>query len=101
MYASSLRLFPSNRVESAAGENVAFTRYRFSSCLCTNQSSFHSSGPPALPTQLQYHCTAIGKCTTPHLTPLVSAIHSRISAMAISCKGQERTHPPSHMPYLF
>ena len=33
---------------------LAFTRYSFtSSRLCTNQSSFHSSRPPALPTLLQ------------------------------------------------
>ena len=33
---------------------LAFTKYSFtSSRLCTNQSSFHSSRPPALPTLLQ------------------------------------------------
>jgi len=46
---------------------LAFTRYYFtSSRLCTRQSSFHSSGAPALPTLLQYYCTAIGQYTTPH-----------------------------------
>jgi len=42
-----------------------------SSRLCTNQSSFHASGPPVFPTLLQYYCTATGQYTTPHLTPLV------------------------------
>jgi len=41
-----------------------------SSRLCTNQSSFHSSGPPVLPTLVQYYCTATGQYTTLHLTPL-------------------------------
>ena len=45
--------------------DLAFTRYCFtSSRLCTSQSSCHSSGPPALPTLLQYYCTAIGQYTT-------------------------------------
>ena len=70
---------------------LAFTRYGLtSSRSCTNQSSFHSSGPPALPTLVQYYCTAIGQHTTSHLTPLVYAIHHIILAMAISCKGQGR-----------
>jgi len=62
-----------------------------SSRVCTNQSSFHASGPPGLPTLLQYDCTAIGHCTTPHLTRLVYAIHHTILAMEISCKGQVRS----------
>ena len=46
--------------------NLTFTRYCFtSSRLCTSQSSFHSSGPPALLTLLQYYCTAIGQYTPP------------------------------------
>ena len=58
------------------GRNLAFTRYCFTSSReCTNQSSFYSSGPPALPTLLQYYCTAIGQYPTPHPTPLVHAIH--------------------------
>ena len=45
---------------------LTFTRYWFtSSCLCTSQSSLHSSGPPALPTLMQYYCTAIGQYTIP------------------------------------
>jgi len=42
--------------------SLAFTRYSFtSSRLCMNQSSLHSSGPPALPTLLQYYSTTIGQ----------------------------------------
>ena len=48
------------------------TIFRFtSSRLCTSQSSFHSSGAPALPTPLQYYCTAIGQYTPPLDLPLV------------------------------
>jgi len=50
----------------AVSPNLAFTRYSFtSSRLCTSQSSFHSSGPPALPALLQYYCTSIAQYTTP------------------------------------
>jgi len=35
--------------------------------LCTSQSSFHSFDPPALPTLLQYYCTAIGHNIRPLL----------------------------------
>jgi len=70
------------------------TRYGCtSSRLCTNQSPFHSSGPRALATLLQYYCTAIGLYMTPHPTPVVYAIHLTF-AMAISCKGQGA--PTSH-----
>jgi len=66
-------------VESAVlgGCPLAFTRYSFT-CrrLCTNQSSFHSSGPPALPTLLQYYYTIIGQYTTPPSTSLLYAIVS-------------------------
>ena len=49
---------------------LASKRYSFtSSRLCTNQASFHSSGPPALPTLLQYYCTAIGQYTSPARLP--------------------------------
>ena len=65
---------------------LAFTRYCFTaSRVCANQSSFHLSGPPALPALLQYRCTAIGQCRTPHPTPLVYAIHHTKLAMAILC----------------
>jgi len=38
----------------------AFTRYSFTlRLLCTNQSSFYCLPPPALPTPVQYYCTAI------------------------------------------
>ena len=54
------------------GRSLAFTRYCFTyTRLCTSQSSFHSSGAPALPTLLQYYCTAIGQYTTPLDLPLV------------------------------
>jgi len=36
-----------------------------SSRLCTNQSSCHSSRPPALLTRLEYDCTTIAQYTTP------------------------------------
>ena len=51
---------------------LAFTRYSFT-CrrVCTNQSSFHSSGPPAIPTLLQYYFTIIGQYTTPLELPCV------------------------------
>jgi len=72
--------------------HLAFTRYcSTSSRVCTNQSPFHSSGPPALRILLQYYCTAIGQHTTPHPTPFVYTIHHTILAMAISCKGQIHT----------
>ena len=68
---------------------AAFTRYCFTPIrLCTNQTSFLSSGPPALPTLLQYCCTSIGQYATPHPNPLVYAIHHTTLAMAISCNGQ-------------
>jgi len=40
-----------------------------SSSLCTNQSSFYSSGPPELPTLLQYYCTTIGQDKAPPRPP--------------------------------
>jgi len=64
--------------------------------LCTNQSSFHSSGPPALPTLLQYDCTAIGQYTTPPPTPLLYAIHHTTLVIPISCKGQNAYKQPAH-----
>ena len=43
---------------------LAFTRYSFtSSRLCTSQSSFHSSGPPALSTLLKYYRVKGSPCT--------------------------------------
>jgi len=71
---------------------LAFTRWCLtSSRVCTNQSFFHSSGPPALPTVLQYYCTTIAQYTTPPSpTPLFYAIHHTILLITISCKGQSR-----------
>jgi len=63
---------------------ISFT----SSRLCTNQSCFHSSRPPALLTLLQYYCTAIGQYTTPQLTSRVYAIHYIILVITILCKCQ-------------
>jgi len=75
---------------------LAFTRCSFtSSRLCTNQSSFHSSGPPALPPLLQSDCTTIGQYTTRPSISFVYAIHHPILAVAISCKDQTLT--PSHI----
>ena len=73
--------------------NLAFTRYCFTySRFCINQSSFHSSRPPALPTLVQYHCTSIGQYTTPLPQPLVFyAIHHIVLVITISCKGQPLT----------
>jgi len=68
--------------------SLAFTRYSFtSSRLCTSQSSFHSSRPPALPTLLQYYCRLLGNIRPPPSTSLVHAIHHTIVAIRISCKG--------------
>ena len=54
----------------AAARVLPFTRHCLtSSSLCTSQSSFHSSGPPALPTLLQYYCTTIGQYATPPRPP--------------------------------
>jgi len=67
----------------------AFTRYSVtSSYLCTNQSSFHSSGPSALPTLLQYDCTTTRQYTTPPLTSCWYAIHHTVLVITISCTGQ-------------
>jgi len=43
---------------------LAFTRDLFTSgLLCTNQPSFHSPPPPALPTLVQYYCRANSELT--------------------------------------
>jgi len=69
-------------------QDIVFT----SSRSCTNQSSFYSLGPPALPTLLQYYCTAMEQYTTPSQTPLVYAVHyTIILVIPISCKGQKGT----------
>jgi len=61
-----VRLVPRGRCRRARSGELAFTRYSFtSSRLCTNQSAFHSSGPSALPTLLQYYCMPIAQYTTP------------------------------------
>ena len=62
-WAQQIVLWPSLIELATPGgkQGLAFTRYFFtSSCLCTNQSSFHSSRPPAVPTLLQYCCNTIG-----------------------------------------
>ena len=62
------RVNPLTLVVGAAPGGLALTRYSFtSSRLCTNQSSFDSSRPPALPTLLQYYCTTIGQYKPPPL----------------------------------
>jgi len=64
-----------------AGQDLAFTRYCFTSKLyCGSQSSIYCP-PPGL--------TLTVTLTTP--TPPVYAMHHTILAMAISCKGQVRT----------
>ena len=74
---------------------LAFTRYSFTSrLLCTNQASFHSPRPPALPTLLQYYCTILGQYTTPLPTSRLYAIHHTIFVITISCKGQARSQIP-------
>jgi len=46
------------------GGGLAFARYSFTSrLLCTNQPSFHSPRPPALPTLMQYYWTIVGQYT--------------------------------------
>jgi len=53
-----------------AAQQLAYTRYSLTSnCFCTNKSSFHSAGPPALPTLLQFYCTTVGQYTTPPHPP--------------------------------
>jgi len=64
--------------------------------LCKNQPSFHSPSPSALPTLLQYYCTAIAQYTTPPPTTLLYAIHHTQLVLAISCKGQI---PTLHIEY--
>jgi len=87
--------------------NLAFTRNpSTSSHLCTNQSSFHSSRPPALPTMLQYDCTTIGLGNIrppPDLPCTVYGIHHTILAITLSCKGQlliPRVNPSTLPPTL-
>ena len=66
MYIYRLALY-SERCHGLACTRDFFTSNR----LCTNQSSFHSSRPPALPTLLQYYCTTIGNYKTPLDLPCV------------------------------
>jgi len=55
----------------SAPSRLAFTRYSFTlRHLCTNQPSLYCIPPLALPTIVQYYCTAIGQHTTPHGHPL-------------------------------
>ena len=44
--------------------------------------------PPALATLLQYYCTIIGQYTTSPPDSRLCAIHQKILALTISCKGQ-------------
>ena len=65
---------------------LAFTRYSFTSrLLCTNQPSFHSPGPPAFATMVQYYCTVIGQYTTPRPTSLLYDMHHTILVITILC----------------
>ena len=71
------------------------TRYCFTSrLLCTNQPSFHSPRPPALPTLVQYYCTTIGQYTTSPPNSRVYAIHQTRLAVTTSCIGQNPLHLP-------
>jgi len=75
---------------SGVGRVLVFTKYSFSwRLLCTNQPPFYSPRPPALPTLVQYHCTAVGEYTTPPPNSRVYAIHHTRLVITISCKGQD------------
>jgi len=72
--------------------DLAFPRYSFTSGLmCTNQPSFNSPRPPALPTLVQYYCTTTGQYTPSPPTSRFHAIHHIILETTISCKGQPLT----------
>jgi len=68
---------------------LAFTKQCFtSSLLCTNQPSFRSFRPPALPTLGQCYCTIIGQYTTPPPNSRLYATHHTILVITVWCKGQ-------------
>jgi len=103
-----LRLHPRNtwipiqHLGTPAACALAFTRYLFTSrLLCTNQPSFHSPCPPALPTLVQYYCTTIGQYTTPRPTSRLCAIHHTRLVITISCKCQRARVPKSGASYLY
>jgi len=73
---------------SPASSKLAFTRYSFTSRpLCTNQPSFHSPRPPALPILVQYYCTIIWTVYDSPPDFRLHAIHHTILVITISCKG--------------
>jgi len=53
--------------------------------------------PYALLTLSPHDCTTNAQDATPHLTPLVYAVHHTILGMTISCKGQARPQSPSRL----
>ena len=80
---------PPARVGMNTSNDLAFTRYSFTSrLLCTNRPSFHPPRPPALPTLVQYYCTIVGQCKSRLPTSRVYAIHHIILIITISCKCQ-------------
>jgi len=104
-YGSPVRVIPTQTSKTAlssapSGSKTGFGLTRSwplqdirsrSRLLCTNQPSFHSPRPPALPTLLQYYCMIIGQYKTPLPTSRVYAIHHTILVITISCKCQTRS----------
>jgi len=71
--------------------DLAFTRYSFTSTrLCTNRSSSHSRGAPALPTLLQVAILLHGYWAIVHplSTSVLYVTHYTTLVITISCKGQ-------------
>ena len=76
-----------SRPHHGHGEHsLTCTRYSFTSRLFgTNQPSFHSPRPPALPTLVQYYCTLIGQFKTLLPTSRLYTIHHTILVITILC----------------